>query len=468
MQKELLTVREMAEFLSVSVSTGYRYLSRREFPFIQKPLRIRRNDLENWLNTGKVEASLSRCLLRKAMTTPVPIEYPNGGGNGGMARKAKSKGRLVFDNGAILIRQTKNKRERFYIEFYNAQNKRTREVVKNASNFTEAKAALDRRAQEEHDIKFGIIRRKEQITFNELADMYKTWTRTNKKSWKTDFGRLKGMQACFGRNLIELISSQDVERYKKMRVDEGVKHSTVNKSLQILSRIFSLAIEWDYLKHNPCRVVTKFSEEPFRRKRVLSKEEERRLYDAIVPDYLKSMVKIFLYSGLRRQELFKLTWDDADFRNRQIYVRETKTAKSRYIPINDTVCSELMKLYETRKTDDLVFVNLKSGKGFVCIRKAFQGACKRADVKNLTLHDLRRTFATRLLNAGTDIITVQHLLGHTSVTTTQIYTMTNQEQKRLAVSLLDSPNQPELARIWPTKQNERLPFFKQTHLISMN
>ena len=73
----------------------------------------------------------------------------------------------------------------------------------------------------------------------------------------------------------------------------------------------------------------------------------------------------------------------------------------------------------------------------MCIRKAFQGACRRAGINDLNLLDLRRTFATRLLESGADIITVQQLLGHTSVKTTQIYTQTNQEQKRHAVSLLD-------------------------------
>jgi site-specific recombinase XerD len=136
--------------------------------------------------------------------------------------------------------------------------------------------------------------------------------------------------------------------------------------------------------------------------------------------------------------------------------------------MNKAVYSELMKLYQTRQEDGFVYVNPKTGKGFVCVRKAFQSACRRAEIKNLILHDLRRTFATSLLNAGPDIITVQQLLGLTSVKTTQLYTMTNQEEKRHAVSLLDGQNQGNLSHIWPTEEKDEEKRTFPTHIFSMN
>lgn len=72
--------------------------------------------------------------------------------------------------------------------------------------------------------------------------------------------------------------------------------------------------------------------------------------------------------------------------------------------MNETVFQELMKLHETKTENDLVFVNPKTKKGYVCIRNTIKRACKRAEIDNLMLPDLRRTFATRLLSAGADII----------------------------------------------------------------
>jgi hypothetical protein len=167
---------------------------------------------------------------------------------------------------------------------------------------------------------------------------------------------------------------------------------------------------------------------------------------------------ICIFAGLRRKELLQLTWDSVSFQKRELFIKETKTNRSRFVPMNQTVNDELLKLFKKRKDDGLVYVNPSTGEGYVCIRKSFERVCERAKIKGLILHDLRRTFATRLLEAGVDIVSVSELLEHTSITTTQIYCMSSHKSKQNAVARLDppksAPSPGDLARIWPGFQNE--------------
>ncbi len=441
MMQKLLTVPEAAAFLHVSTSTVYRYVSKGRIPYMKKGFghRFRKSDLDEWLSKDKrvdLDFSLARTDF---LTSTIAFDMSRAGGKGAMA-KAKKK-RLNCGFGSVYIRSTKSGKSRFYLDYRDAKGNRKQDLAKNASNWEEAILALQSVVRKEFFCSQGIKEEKEPILFEKLADMYiRDWAKNNKLgSWKTDEGRVKGMKVFFKEMFAHSITSQDIEQFKTKKREDGLKLTTINKHIQILSKLFNCGISWRYLKENPCKGVRKYPEESFRRTRVLSREEEVRLMKAVIPAHLESMLKVLLNTGLRRKELFQITWSEhVDFRIRKLLIRETKTARSRYIPMNETVYHELKELHWSRKDDGVVYRNPKTGEGFVCIRKALQGACRRAGIANLNLLDVRRTFATRIIEAGADIITVQQLLGHTSVKTTQIYTMSNQEQKRNAVALLDT------------------------------
>jgi site-specific recombinase XerD len=104
--------------------------------------------------------------------------------------------------------------------------------------------------------------------------------------------------------------------------------------------------------------------------------------------------------------------------------------------MNGVVRSELMALRASKSATGLVFANLRTGQPFTEVKKSFKSACTAAGIRDLRFHDLRHSFATRLIEAGADIITVKELLGHFSVRVTQRYTHPGQAQKRQAVDLL--------------------------------
>lgn len=444
--ENLLTTKEIAWFLNVSISSIRRWVAKDWIPYhrVNGRLRFDLDEVKEWMQDERKEKAqffekIFQNVLRdfqNQLTNPASKYIDRvKGGNTDMA--FPKKGRRHFAYGSIFQRKTGGS---WTIDFRTPTRVRIQKVAKGAVTWQDAQEFLKQEVYDSYSGQFQEKQKRQRVTFDSLADMYiNDWAKVNKiGSWKTDEGRIKDMKEFFKGRLADSITSQDIERFKAKKKESGLKLSTLNKYIQILSKLFNCGISWGYLKENPCKGVRKYPEEPFRRTRILGREEEAQLMSAVGPDHLKSMIKIFLNTGLRRKELFQLKWrEHVDFKRRRLLIQETKTARSRYIPMNETVYSELKELHWSRKDDGLVFRNPKTGQGFVCIRKAFQSACRRVGITNLNLLDVRRTFATRIIEAGADIITVQQLLGHTSVKTTQIYTMSNQEQKRNAVALLE-------------------------------
>jgi integrase len=104
--------------------------------------------------------------------------------------------------------------------------------------------------------------------------------------------------------------------------------------------------------------------------------------------------------------------------------------------INAVLAQVLRTLKASNGSSPYLFTNPKKGAALKSVRTAFKAACRRAEINGLRFHDLRHTFASRLVRMGVDLITVKEILGHSSVTITERSTHTLQEQKQRAVDLL--------------------------------
>ena len=318
----------------------------------------------------------------------------------------------------------------FWIDYFDRNRKRVQE----SSHSSIRRDAEQLLALRKSEVLRGVYKRPVKVAFETFGKRYMEHAKANKRSWLRDEQMLKQLTEYFGSERpLTAIGPVDIEGYKLRRRTQ-VSGSTVNRELALLKRMFNLAIEWDlFLDRNPvCRV--NFFKEFNIHRRVLSIEEEEKLIKHAAP-FLQELIIFALNTGMRVGEIFSLQWSYVDLGKGVLNVFAPKTGKTRAVPIN----TETRRVLEARALgpkNDYVFYNHDTGKPFVDLKAGFALACRKAGISGVTWHTLRHTFASCLLDRGVDIVTVQQLLGHSTVVVTMRYTHTNLDSKRAAVEKL--------------------------------
>ncbi|MEK6535935.1 MAG: tyrosine-type recombinase/integrase, partial [Actinomycetota bacterium] len=235
------------------------------------------------------------------------------------------------------------------------------------------------------------------------------------------------------------ITPQLIENFKKFRLEGGTKASTINTELNTIKAALNRAVALGYLPRNPCREVKKLKM-PRKQVRFFSRDEVRKLLEA-GSGRMRPIVETLLYTGLRRDELTHLTWADVDLQRRVVAVQakdgwHPKDYEVRHIPMAPRL-HELLKSLP-RKDNPWVFSTSNDGPhlGHILSRD-FRKLLKFCGIKCASLHTLRHTFASHLVMKGTDVYTVQKLLGHSSIKTTEIYAHLAPDFLKAAVQKLE-------------------------------
>ena len=143
----------------------------------------------------------------------------------------------------------------------------------------------------------------------------------------------------------------------------------------------------------------------------------------------------FIFAGLRKQELLNLKFTDVDVENLTIFVSQGKGNKDRIIPMSFTLAQSLKRYVEERKqlqkTCTTFFASLNRNMGFTDIGlKRLVEKMKEASKLKFTVHKLRHTFATLMLEGGCDIYSLSKMMGHSDIKTTTIYLAASAEHLR--------------------------------------
>jgi len=158
---------------------------------------------------------------------------------------------------------------------------------------------------------------------------------------------------------------------------------------------------------------------------ILSKEEVAKILSSVDNIKHKTILMLVYSAGLRVGEVVRLKPEDIDSKRMLIHIKGAKGRKDRYTLLSEKALEILRQYWRKYKPEKWLFGGAKEGR-YLSIRsvdKIFRNACEKAGIKkDVSMHTLRHSFATHLLEGGTDLRYIQELLGHAHSKTTEIYT----------------------------------------------
>lgn len=226
------------------------------------------------------------------------------------------------------------------------------------------------------------------------------------------------------------ISTDDIKEYLFALKNRGSANATLNVAINAIKFYCGKILRRKFFINKEIARTKKAQKIPV----VFTKREIQKILRSIQNVKHKLMLGLMYSSGLRVSEVVNVKTKDFDFENKLLSIRAAKGAKDRATILSEKVTGVLEKYTKNKKADDYVFVSDRRGKLTErTVQKAFAQALKKSGVKKCaSCHSLRHSFATHLLESGTDIRYIQELLGHARLETTQIYTkVTNNNLKNI-------------------------------------
>jgi len=432
----LLSVRELALSLGSHPITLYRLVERGQIPFIRIKgrIRFRAEAIAQWIEQksfSPISAANPYPQVDLSLANYDRLFLKKGG------VKVNPKGKTWnYPFGSVYLRQSKSGEGRWYI-YYRVNGQRIREAVKNAMTRADGLKVLVSKVGDAFRRRYGFpLEKKEDALLEDFGkEFLELYSRVHwrPKTIRGHENSLQHLNRFFKGKRLSDVTPESTAHYVAER-SKKVSPASVNRELSCLKCVVNRAVEWGRLEANPILRVRKFKE-PEPTARILTAEEIRRLMGACAP-HLEPIVLTGLCTAMRRSEILSLKWDQVDLCKKTIHVERTKSGKSRIIPINSVLLDELSRLRQANGKSEHVFLDPASERPMKDIKTAFRAACRRAGIKGLRFHDLRHHAASKMVEAGYDLVTVSKILGHASIQTTMRYAHPTSENIRRAVETL--------------------------------
>lgn len=242
-----------------------------------------------------------------------------------------------------------------------------------------------------------------------------------------------------GRKKVEAITRRDIESIHVAMRDRPYQ---ANRVLALLSKMFNLAISWQWCSDNPAKGLERYHED--KRDRYLSDDELRRLCDVLDQSPNKrsaNAIRLQLLTGARLGEVLKAEWSNIDF-DGGMWTKpshHTKQKRTEHLPLSPQALTFLSTMREGAAPEcPFLFPGDAPGKPLQDIKKFWRTITKEAGIQHYRRHDNRHTFASHLVSSGLSLEIVGRLIGHTNPATTQRYAHLADDPLRAAVSRFGS------------------------------
>jgi integrase len=344
----------------------------------------------------------------------------------------------------------------WYVTYYNPGGKRIIKAI--GPKKREAEDYLGKMKAAIRENRFFDIKKESRVTFKELLDEYLP-TIEGQRFYQNSLRHFVPiLKEQFGGKLLSEIDYKTIEEFRNLRKKTPTQHGgerskrTVDIELSFLRRILNKAVKWEMLEKNPLdKGEDLFYGTMNKRERALTEDEVKRLVEAC-PPYLKPIVIVGVYTGLRKGDLLSLRWKDTNLQKGIIRLTEQKTGSTRIIVLNNDT---LILLKNLPVRGEYIFP-ARNGKPFKDVKRSFQTALKEAGIEQskdpkqkIVFHTLRHTCVSLLTERGADTTMVQNYVAHASEEMTKHYTHVTEEYARKTGNILNGLL--EVSRIYGNK-----------------
>ncbi len=274
-----------------------------------------------------------------------------------------------------------------------------------------------------------------EMTFGELFQLYMTrYSKLHKRSWQYDEREVNKFLSHWFNRRISGITPDEVHRlHAKIGSENGLYQA--NRLLERLRAILNKAIEWGWEGPNPAAKVKKYKEKT--RDRFLQPDEFPKFFEALADEengVARDFIIMSLLTGARKSNVLSMRWEEIDFHFRTWRIPETKNGDPLTLPLSDKAI-ELLNERKQGAESDWVFPSPRDPFHHLNDpKKAWGRILAKAGIKDLHIHDLRRTLGSYQATTGANSFIIGKSLGHKSQQSTAIYARLNLDPVRESVN----------------------------------